>query len=89
MDAWFSGFTFAGGDTNTISNTTDGGSTFKTFIILPKSRPNLFVDTVSFLNASQGWAVVDDPTKRVRSYDVIGTSDGGAAWHVIASNQDS
>ena len=40
-------------------------------------------------NASQGWAVVDDPTNRVLSYDVVGTSDGGAIWHAIAPNQDS
>jgi hypothetical protein len=52
----------------------------RTFIILPRDRPNLFVDAVWFTDSDHGWAVVDDPFTRVQTVQLVGTSDGGASW---------
>jgi hypothetical protein len=84
LDAWF-GLSYAGGNYFKMAATTDGGSTFRTFTIFSQGGTNLFVDNVTFADASHGWAVVDDPSSGVRTYTLVGTSDGGATWHVIST----
>jgi photosystem II stability/assembly factor-like uncharacterized protein len=80
--AWFFGSSDVMG-TSELVTTSDSGATYLHESLYPKPRSTaVFESAGTFLNATQGWAIVALVTQRGPSYALVATTNGGATWQL-------